>query len=414
MRREEALVGKIALVLSGGVAKGAYEVGVLQALAEAKVVPDVMVGISAGALNGAVMSGLIADEGFTVDAVREGLADIWREQVSFSHFFQAFDGEDAFTDLERKSLNNLLMRFGIDPFGRQLLPTRIDPSALATLENILRGRFMSLFNHAHLRRLSRDFSFPEQVKREIRFSAVTCNLMGGTSLNEQAERIDTAWTHHEDFRWYPGMPRTENFIEFSRLIDAILASSSFPLAFTPMRMTLQGADRPGLFIDGAMSDHAPLGKAIAMHPEVDVVIVVMATTIVPPLTEEPNDIMKVFSRLCEMLAGKFIINNYQQVQKVNRRLIALHELLEKDSDGRLKESAFNQKLALASGFGTLEKLAQLRVVNVLPIIPSTPLEGDLFGAFSDKRVLARYIDQGLADARSVLAKRWPMAAPMKF
>ena len=62
-------MGKIGLVLSGGVAKGAYEVGVIQALAERGIEPAAIVGISAGALNGALMGSLIVSGNFTPEAV---------------------------------------------------------------------------------------------------------------------------------------------------------------------------------------------------------------------------------------------------------------------------------------------------------------------------------------------------------
>lgn len=45
---------KLGIVLSGGGAKGAYEVGFLEALAEFKIQPDAIAGTSIGALNGAV------------------------------------------------------------------------------------------------------------------------------------------------------------------------------------------------------------------------------------------------------------------------------------------------------------------------------------------------------------------------
>ncbi len=46
----------LAFVLPGGGALGAYQVGVLAALAEAGVVPDLLIGVSAGALNAALFS----------------------------------------------------------------------------------------------------------------------------------------------------------------------------------------------------------------------------------------------------------------------------------------------------------------------------------------------------------------------
>lgn len=47
---------KVGLVLSGGGAKGAYEVGVVRALAELNIEPEVVSGASIGALNGAIVA----------------------------------------------------------------------------------------------------------------------------------------------------------------------------------------------------------------------------------------------------------------------------------------------------------------------------------------------------------------------
>ncbi|MFZ2510477.1 MAG: patatin-like phospholipase family protein [Gordonia sp. (in: high G+C Gram-positive bacteria)] len=62
-----------AVVLSGGANLGAIQVGMLRALAERGVVPDLLVGTSVGALNAAV----VAEDGLTMSSV-ERLADIWR------------------------------------------------------------------------------------------------------------------------------------------------------------------------------------------------------------------------------------------------------------------------------------------------------------------------------------------------
>ena len=62
----------VAFVLSGGASLGAIQVGMLQALAERGIEPDVLVGTSVGAVNGA----FVADHGFGADALDE-LAGIW-------------------------------------------------------------------------------------------------------------------------------------------------------------------------------------------------------------------------------------------------------------------------------------------------------------------------------------------------
>src|SRR3989442_4319009 len=53
----EQLPGQVVLVLQGGGALGAYQVGVYQALHEAGVEPDWVIGTSIGAVNGAIIAG---------------------------------------------------------------------------------------------------------------------------------------------------------------------------------------------------------------------------------------------------------------------------------------------------------------------------------------------------------------------
>src|SRR2546427_4910580 len=53
----ELLPGQVVLVLQGGGALGAYQVGVYQALHEAGVEPDWVIGTSIGAVNGAIIAG---------------------------------------------------------------------------------------------------------------------------------------------------------------------------------------------------------------------------------------------------------------------------------------------------------------------------------------------------------------------
>jgi NTE family protein len=65
--------GEVAFVLGGGGVLGAHEVGMLQALAERSIVPDLVLGTSIGAINGA----LFAAEP-TIQGV-ERLSGLWRE-----------------------------------------------------------------------------------------------------------------------------------------------------------------------------------------------------------------------------------------------------------------------------------------------------------------------------------------------
>jgi Predicted esterase of the alpha-beta hydrolase superfamily len=65
-----------AFVLSGGGSLGAVQVGMLQALGERGVVPDLLVGTSAGAINAAFVGG-------------HGMPPLWPLKVSAADFSHA-------------------------------------------------------------------------------------------------------------------------------------------------------------------------------------------------------------------------------------------------------------------------------------------------------------------------------------
>ena len=85
---------RIALILQGGGALGAYQAGVYQALAEANLHPDWVAGISIGAINSALIAGNRPER--RVEKLRE----FW-ETVSAPPFAMpyvaALDGRDEFT-----------------------------------------------------------------------------------------------------------------------------------------------------------------------------------------------------------------------------------------------------------------------------------------------------------------------------
>ena len=56
-RQGSAALGQTVLVLQGGGALGAYQVGVYQALHEAGIAPDWVIGTSIGAINAALIAG---------------------------------------------------------------------------------------------------------------------------------------------------------------------------------------------------------------------------------------------------------------------------------------------------------------------------------------------------------------------
>ncbi|MDB5873377.1 MAG: patatin [Ramlibacter sp.] len=55
--KRHKLPGQIVLVLQGGGALGAYQAGVYEALSNARIEPDWVIGTSIGAINGALIAG---------------------------------------------------------------------------------------------------------------------------------------------------------------------------------------------------------------------------------------------------------------------------------------------------------------------------------------------------------------------
>src|SRR6516225_6190595 len=80
--------GQVVLVLQGGGALGAYQVGVYEALHEAKVEPDWIIGTSIGAINASIIGGNAVED--RLDRLRE----FWHrmERNAFSGILPAWTG----------------------------------------------------------------------------------------------------------------------------------------------------------------------------------------------------------------------------------------------------------------------------------------------------------------------------------
>src|ERR1700756_486188 len=100
---------RIALVLQGGGALGAYQAGVYEALAEVGLHPDWIAGMSIGAINAAIIAGNPPDS--RVDRLRE----FW-DQVTADGFWPSLDvSHFAVTrgDTMRNVLNQISAGFAI-------------------------------------------------------------------------------------------------------------------------------------------------------------------------------------------------------------------------------------------------------------------------------------------------------------
>jgi NTE family protein len=114
----------VALLLQGGGALGAYQGGVYEALAESKIHPDWIAGISIGAINGAIIAGNPPNS--RVDRLRE----FWTQVTSTAAWdwtnnpFVDFSRSDVTRNLLNQISANLAASFGSTGFfsARPLMP----------------------------------------------------------------------------------------------------------------------------------------------------------------------------------------------------------------------------------------------------------------------------------------------------
>ncbi|MBU6430463.1 MAG: patatin-like phospholipase family protein, partial [Cyanobacteria bacterium REEB65] len=308
-------MSKIGLVLSGGVAKGAYEAGVLKAMAELQVVPSVVVGISAGAINGTFAANAIARGAFKPETVEEELIWLWEHKVNAKNLYDCYEG-DGRSSLSGRSLSQLFSRLGIDPLRRQYTP-RIGWDTIVAFEKLVKGDFASLISHGFLRSVLEARLLPvRHVVREVVLSIVATDLQGSTAFTENHD-IQTTYSHFEEFHW-----KNRDELEWEafiyRLRQMIVASSSFPFTFPPCPIeTEDGTEH--LFADGGIMDCAPIGRAIRLDPEIDTVVVSLGPTMVDSAELLGQTLPKLIGRVFTMLAGRYLITNFRKVMQVNRK-----------------------------------------------------------------------------------------------
>jgi NTE family protein len=215
-----------ALILPGAGARGAYQVGVLKAVAE--LLPDdapcpfrVLSGTSAGAINASVLA---SRAGNFVHAVGE------MEQVWSGFRVQDVYRADAWTML--KSSLHWLFTIVLGGLGKRNPVSLLDPSPLEAL----------LRKQIHFRRIDRSIR-----RGEIEALAVTASAY--TSARSvtfyQSEKPSTSWARSRRI----GRP-TEIRVEH------LMASAAVPFIFPAVRV---GTEYYG---DGSMRHRAPLSSAI--------------------------------------------------------------------------------------------------------------------------------------------------------
>jgi len=232
----EVVPGKTALVLAGGGARAAYQVGVLQALKE--MLPDpavnpfpIIAGTSAGAVNAGALACYADDFGKAVD----NLLDVWRN-FEPRHVYRA--------DIAGVCANSLRWLAGFF-FGA-----------------FLRDRRISLLDNRPLAAL---------LERKLEFARIEQNIAAG-ALDALAITC-SGYTSGQCVSFFEGAPALSPWRRSQRVgirtriqVEHLMASSAIPFLFPAHKLHRE------FFGDGSMRQVAPVSPAL--HLGADRVVVV--------------------------------------------------------------------------------------------------------------------------------------------
>ncbi len=262
-----------ALVLSGGGAKGAFEAGVIAALDEADVRPDVVSGTSAGALNAAAVAC-----GIPV----ERLTGLWGSLESGDVYRVRRDVHRLVRPLHFVSHPWALLGWGRHSASEHLLDSIGWTWLFHTAP--LRRRLVSIFGGEVL------------PIRDDRVLTVACVDAGSGELVRFTSRAPTG-------------PRAEpGFREVTLTVDHLLASAAIPGIFAPVEID------GGTWWDGGLVANTPLSAAMTYDPDAAIVV---ATGAVDQSGHPPRSLGQAVSQIIDHIMRFGMVKDMDHAQTVN-------------------------------------------------------------------------------------------------
>jgi NTE family protein len=347
-----AQFGQTVLVLQGGGALGAYQAGVYQALHEAGLEPDWVIGTSIGAINAALIAG---------NAPSDRLAKLqafWK-RVEYglpANSLAALPGGAAASTL-------LTMLTG--------LPAFFKPNPMALMGNAwpLGAEMAGHYSTAPLRQtLTELVDFDRINRRETRISVGAANVC-------------TSQMHYFDSR------------EREFRVEHVLASGALPPAFPAVRVDGE------LYWDGGILSNTPLEAIFDDNPRRDALI--FSVHVWNPDGAEPKTLNQVLNRQKDVQfasRSRSQIARQKQIHKLRHVIANLSQRLPE------AERASNEVAELAS-YGCL---TQMHVVAmVAPTLPNEDHTKDI--DFSGGGIRARW-EAGYAQTQAAIAQA-PWTAP---
>ncbi|HVE22407.1 MAG TPA: patatin-like phospholipase family protein [Acidocella sp.] len=341
--------GQIILVLQGGGALGAYQAGVYQALHEAGIEPDWVIGTSIGAINAALIAGNAPQ-----DRVPR-LRSFW-QRVGYSlpaNLLASYPGGGKMARL-------MTMMHGLDAF---FVP---NPTAMFGGDWPLAAENAGLYSTAPLR---------QTLAELIDFDVIAQHK---TRISVGAANVGTAQMHYFDSR------------DIAFRLEHVLASGALPPAFPPVRIDGE------LYWDGGILSNTPLEAIFDTNPRRDSLI--FSVHVWNPDGAEPRSIAEVLNRQKDVQyasRSRSQVARQQQIHRLRHVVAELTKLLPAEERARFEVRAL-------ADYGCLTRM---HVVALLaPTLPDEDYAKDI--DFSARGIRARW-DAGYAQtARALAAAPW--------
>ena len=344
---QSAARGQIVLVFQGGGALGAYQVGVYQAMHEAGMEPDWVIGTSIGAINGTIIAGNRPDERMPK------LERFWRlvqnhAAADFSAFWRSFG--NAFS-------NYAIYTRGVEGFFSP------NPDAAWGMHSHLGVERAAFYTTGPLRStLSELIDFDHVNAKRTRLTLGAVNVASGEMRYFDSRDADLCATH-------------------------VMASGALPPAFPAIRIDGEP------YWDGGVYSNTPIEVVLDDKPRRDSLI--FAANMWHPRGPEPETIWQVLGRQKDIQYASRANSHITRQQQIHRMRHIIRELGAHLPAGQ-RDAPAVQKL-LAYGCAT--------VMHVVPLL-APRIEGEDHTKdidFTPAGVQARR-QAGYADMRRALAQ----------
>ena len=309
LQQEMKALGQTVLVLQGGGALGAYQVGVYEALAEAGVEPDWVVGTSIGAINAGLIAGAPAGE--RVERLRE----FWR-RVEHNHLFaQMLPGWLAGPTRSALAATGGIPAFfepNLRAFLGPYMPLGPEGAGYYTVER-LRATLAELID------------FDELNSGQVRLTVGASNVRTSEMTYFDSRDMDLGLEH-------------------------ITASGALPPAFPAVRIGDE------LYWDGGILSNTPVEVVFDDNPRRN--SLVFAVHIWNPHGPEPSCIWDVLNRQKDLQYSSRANAHIQRQRQIHRLRHIIAELADMVPEGARRGNAFGQM----KGYGCTTRMHVVRLL----------------------------------------------------